>query len=95
MPAPLLVPIRIEIHQHVDPTIQFTPRVPVEIGVNGQAPARQNLMKGTAFEVRIRDEPFNPGEFFQEVDKRKAIELIQHVSYEGRQSHEEGLLNST
>src|SRR5574338_721641 len=75
----LLAPIRVQVQQQVEATVQTQPPVPVEVGVDLEKAVALDLMQTAADEVRVGNHAVDAGEPLEEFAYRRRIELREHV----------------
>lgn len=57
--------------------------MPVEVGMNLEAPAALDLVKAAAFEMRVGDKSVDAGQALKEADECSPVELVEEVAREG------------
>src|SRR5271155_5015606 len=80
MPAPLLMPLGIEIYEQIEPTIEFQPRMSVKVRVEFEKSSSDDLMNPAAPKMRIGNKAANSGQCLEEIDEYRGIQLIQQGS---------------
>lgn len=79
--AVLLVPVFVQVDQHVEAAIEFQFRVYVEVGVHLQESARLDLMQPASAEVRIRNQSFDSGERFEKEEHLEPVHGVEETAH--------------
>src|SRR5437764_1068983 len=77
MAAEILVPVAVEIHEHVQPSVQPEARMLVEISVDGQLSAADDLMQSPAVEAGIGDDILDARNFGEKLEEGNRVEVIE------------------
>lgn len=86
--APFVLPAFVQVQQHIDATIEFAAFISVEVGVDIEFAAWQDLVERAAKKMRIGNDSFYPRELFQEIEKYMIVEQQHHVVREARYASE-------
>ena len=85
MAAILVLPRLVQVDEQVQAPVEVQQRVPVEVDVHLEEPAGHDLMRPRAAEVRIGDQPANPGERLEELQHRGRAHLVEEALEVGAQ----------
>src|SRR5262249_52855018 len=80
MAVVLVLPIAVQIQQHIQAPIQPKLKVSIEIGMHGELPAGKNVVKAAAIEMGIGNNRLNAGDGLEVVHKRGRIQEMKQAA---------------
>src|SRR5262249_8347006 len=74
-----LLPVPVEVDEHVDSAVEAKLFVPIEVGVNLEKSSPQNLVEATAKKVRIGNETADAGDSLERRDEDRGVQFVDEM----------------